>query len=365
MKAISLNPSRICIYQAREWSPFGNDRLFPRVQVANNSRKKAEMSKRAQKRIREAVNWLCFLSRKRSIKQKGGKFVSNFSVSFITLTLPGKQMHSHKEIKEKCLHQFITQIGKYFPVKNYVWKAELQKNGNIHFHLTTDVFIHHMAIRKYWNQAIEKLGYVSAYADTFRGMEFEEYDYWRRQQGSNDTGKNLKAYLYGNSTGWKSPNTTDVKQVKDIDNLAAYLSKYLTKDPVNQSKGSQGFSRSFDDDQFFVQDHNTAGGLIADSAAELIGRLWFCSRSISALGSCKLEFSIENQRFINLFRKAETTFHILTDWAELFFFRVSELPAKLKAFLTEMLICHAMESRYPFPSGFPAHGNQIQPSYWQ
>src|SRR5699024_11871910 len=64
---------------------------------------------------------------------------------------------------------------------------------------------------------------------------------------------------YGNKTNWSNPNCTDVHSVKNVKNLASYMAKYLTKDLCDEEQG----------------------GIIAESAKELKGRLWFCSRSLS------------------------------------------------------------------------------------
>jgi len=118
--------------------------------LRSNHRPKSEMSKKARKRIRNAINWLTVLSSKRNAKISQDRYIYNFQISFVTLTLPSKQMHSHQEIKSQCLNRFLTEMRRKFGVQNYVWKLELQKNGNAHFHLTFDKFVHYRAIRYYW-----------------------------------------------------------------------------------------------------------------------------------------------------------------------------------------------------------------------
>lgn len=100
--------------------------------------------------------------------------------TFITLTMPSKQLHHDNYIKDHCLGPFIewlkspntyiTQRGKSkglqqgCNVKSYVWRAESQKNGNIHFHIVCDRWIDKDQIRWRWNMICEKLGYVTRYA---------------------------------------------------------------------------------------------------------------------------------------------------------------------------------------------------------
>lgn len=326
--SISLSPSRAAVYWAAD-RPFVSSGVhFPREQVANNERARPELSDKASKRIRKAINWLTFLSSKRRIKRGAGKFLPNFQISFITLTLPSKQMHSHKEIKSKCLNHFLVIAREKWGVKNYVWKAEIQVNGNIHFHITTDQYIPYMAIRREWNNCVSKLGYVSRYRDTFKNMSFQEYQEARRLGGETDVNKIRKAYQFGKRSDWSNPNSTDVHSVKHVKKLAAYMAKYLTK-PVAQEG---------------------ATGLLADSASSLSGRLWYCSQSLSKLASVILEFNIVNSSFVRALRTFKTVRTYSTSWVELLFFKLDKIPHKAREFIRQALVSHAVKGNYPFPS---------------
>lgn len=300
----------------------------------DNTRSVNDISTRSQKRLRNAINWLVFLSKKRTVNMYSGRKLKNFRISFITLTLPGKQMHSHKDIIQKCLNNFLTSFRGKFRVNNYVWRVELQANGNIHIHITTDVYIHYMAIRKVWNKAINTLGYVDEYAQTMSKLSFEQYAEYRRQQGQLDTAKITKAYNYGTKTHWRNPNTTDVKKVKTVKNLGAYLSKYLTKKIANQEKT----------------------GPYADSLAELSGRLWFCSRSLSGLGVVRFHATFETIRFSQDLQAQKNVYTVFHDYCTLMYYRIKDLSAGLKKFIVESLLYHAIKADYPFPSDIPYRG---------
>lgn len=81
-------------------------------------------------------------------------------IVFVTLTLPSKQIHSDNEIKRACLSLFLSNIIRLTGVKYYYWKAESQQNGNIHFHLLLDSFVHKSLINYYWDKALSNLGYI-------------------------------------------------------------------------------------------------------------------------------------------------------------------------------------------------------------
>ena len=91
------------------------------------------------------------------------KFKSTFKfrLTFITLTLSSRQQHTDTEIKEKLLHPFLDYMIKTYKLKFYVWKAERQRNQNLHFHLIFDKYINYAIIRDRWNHYQDRLNYLS------------------------------------------------------------------------------------------------------------------------------------------------------------------------------------------------------------
>lgn len=321
----------MAVYNAQDdFLPLRKNQI--RTVMPKNTRKpKDGMSRKAKNRLKTALNWLVSCSARRTVMIDRQHKIVNFQVSFITLTLPSKQMHSHSEIKARCLNLFLQNLRKKYGVQNYVWKAELQKNGNIHFHLSIDKPIHYMAIRRHWNMAIAKLGYIQAYAKLHIGMSFSDYCYWENQKGIYNIELLRKRYNSGVNSNWSNPNTTDVKSVKKIKNWASYMAKYMAKPCADKEKT----------------------GIIADSLEELTGRVWYSSVSISKLGSLKMRWTFELQKIIQKFSKCRSVFKLEFDWCKLMFFNIKTLSSELRSFLREHLLTHALESGYPFPSRFP------------
>lgn len=169
--------------------------------------------KEYKKRIELFVNALKFSRKKKT----------EFYLTFVTLTLPAKQMHTDNVLK-KCLNRFIDLIKKSKDVKNYVWKAEAQKNGNIHFHILIDRFINHEYIKKSWNNIIGKLGYISKYAENMRTNGFKYV------KGLNKSfQKQLDYYNEQRKDGFNNPNSTDIHSLRNINNPAKYIIKYMVK----------------------------------------------------------------------------------------------------------------------------------------
>ena len=116
--------------------------------------------------------------------------------TFITLTLPSTQLHNDKELKRFCLMPFLERLKNKYNVKHYFWVAEAQKNGNLHFHIIIDSYVHHAKVRAFWNKDLEKLGYVT---------QFE------------------------NKHGHRNPNSTDIHIVGGFESAIKYVVKYVSK----------------------------------------------------------------------------------------------------------------------------------------
>lgn len=151
----------------------------------------------AKRKLIRAINLLVAIALPKKAIHFDSKKEFTFRVNFITLTLPAPQGGlSDKELKQKCLKQWIEHWKDRLPGMSYVWRAERQKNGNLHFHLLTDRYIHYKDLRDTWNRALSCTGLIN---------RFEE------------------------KNGHRHPNSTDVHAVKKIRDLAAYIAKYMSK----------------------------------------------------------------------------------------------------------------------------------------
>lgn len=212
-----------------------------------NSTRKAEgaVSPNAKRKITKAIEYLVATAvEKKGHEKLTGKIVS-FKVAFVTLTLPSKQQHTDKELISSCLNQFIIEIKKYHNVKNYVWRAEKQENGNLHFHILVDAFIPWWIMRERWNRIVNKLGYV----DRFQKKH-----------------------------GHKTPNSTDIHSTRKIRNIYSYLTKYLTKD----EKTTQENNGTADNQPL----QTTQEGM---EEAIQTGRIWGCNQTLSQARGCPID----------------------------------------------------------------------------
>jgi hypothetical protein len=82
---------------------------------------------------------------------------------FLTLTLPGDQVHTDAEINRACLQPFLIRLRRDYAVDHYFWRAEAQENGKLHYHLIIDRYIPRRYLQLAWNLSIDALGYLGRY----------------------------------------------------------------------------------------------------------------------------------------------------------------------------------------------------------
>jgi len=167
-----------------------------------------KLSIQSKKKLAKSITYMCHLAPIKKIKNKKYNSDFKFKISFVTLTLSSRQQHSDNEIKKEILQPFIDYMRKMHKVQRFIWKAERQKNGNIHFHILFDVFIHWSVIRKIWNKCQERLFYIS--------NSHLSYD--------------IHNHTISYQDAFSLINSTDVHSVKKISDLKRYLAKYMLKD---------------------------------------------------------------------------------------------------------------------------------------
>lgn len=277
---------------AREWAPLPTDTQHHGI-----------MSDKANKRVRLAIDWLINIAKEKTLSKNGVQTNFKYKLNFITLTLSSKQHHSDNEIKNKLLNQFLTELRTKHKCENYLWRAESQRNGNIHFHICTDVFIAWRKLRTDWNRIQQKLDYIQDYK--------------------------IK-------TGKEDPNSTDVHSIVKVKNLSAYLSKYCSKN----SKGyvvmvSKASATPFKPSSFLTYKHPIINKK-ANFYRQIYGRLWGMSSNLSKLKSASQEISGVLEQEIEWLKNKKKSKVKYFDRATIFLFSTAEL-IKLKCF--ELALC--------------------------
>lgn len=157
----------------------------------------------AKKRLAKAVTLLVQGTKKRWIVNPVTKKTYLHQLSFMTLTVSDHtQLLNGKEAHKTLLAPFLAWLRKTKGVNTYIWKAELHKDGQLHYHITLPDFIHYREIRNKWNELQRKAGLLERYA-----------------QGH----------------GHYDPNSTDMHKVYKIKDVAGYLLKEITKGMQNET----------------------------------------------------------------------------------------------------------------------------------
>lgn len=202
-----------------------------------------DLSLTSKKEIIKRVKWINEIGEVKNYKTKKGDIIQ-YKSSMITLTLPKKTEIEPAEITKVALNNFITLLRKVSGMNNYVWKLELQKNGNVHYHIITDVEIDFFYIKKIWNNSLNLLGIIDEYSKEQRKIKFSDYEQKRIEEFkrykkigklSPTQIKNeiKRTWDIGKKTKWREPNTVNIKRIQLDYNIAGYIAKYISKDEKN------------------------------------------------------------------------------------------------------------------------------------
>ena len=256
-----------------------------------NNKTKGWMSASSKKKIREIVNrWLFSLEIIREHNNYSTSWLK-YRITFVTLTLPAIQIENDKENKRNLLNRFLIESYRKWKVNSYIWVAEKQKNGNLHYHILYDRYIEWREIRSLWNKILDANGYIEKYRQaqklwhnpTFRVRE-NLLNTWSEAQ-------QREAYEYGVRTNWTDPNSTDIHSLRKIKNPAAYITKYLTKSVDDEVRELREKLRNQNlSDKTIRQEIDS---YIRENHSQLLidGKLWGCSKNLQNLKGINTELT--------------------------------------------------------------------------
>lgn len=171
------------------------------------NRHKGDLSKKSQRKLLNAVNWLVVSAKQKRLYHKKTQKTFFFKINFITLTFPviSSGLVSERQAK-RAIHALMSYSRKYFYLRNYVWKFERTEKGQLHCHITTDTFIYYKRLRSAWNGILKREGLLEEFFAI---------------------------------TGHYNPNSTDIHAVHKVKDIGAYIAKYMAKNEkqLNDFKG--------------------------------------------------------------------------------------------------------------------------------
>jgi hypothetical protein len=162
-----------------------------------------DLSKNAFMKLKYACNTIYYLSEVKENKNFKLDCMFKWRLNFITLTLPVEQFKTDKYIVQNYLTPFLLFLRRKFKVHHYIWKAEAQLNGNLHFHIVTDKYCYYETVRNEWNTILYSDGWIDRFRDIFRHSD---------------------------------PNSTDVHSIRKADHISAYFIKYFNKKRTSERR---------------------------------------------------------------------------------------------------------------------------------
>ncbi len=272
------------------------------------------LSQKANNRVQTAIDWMMLLSKEKESLNHTFHSFYKWKLNFVTLTLCSKQVHSDKWIKDNLLNQFLVELRKYCGVENYLWRAESQSSGNIHFHIVTDKFLPWQELRDRWNRIQKKGGYTVVFSQKF---------------------------------GHSNPNSTDIHSLKKVKNVAAYLSKYVGKNSkgiiIHANKSFNIAEKKF----MFLNSTWLFPEKKAKFFRPIFGKLWSCSEKISKLGKLKVkqtdEMCLQLSNFENKNSQAVRVFEYVKIWS----CKAENLVVSGLSAIREVLKIHVLKILYP------------------
>ena len=282
------------------------------------------ISDNAFRNLRQKVNWLYYLSKKKDIKTYSGRRIFSFRCAFITFTLPSKQKTPTVDITKRLFNHLLTVLREKYAMSNYVWRLEFQKNGNVHYHLVTDTYIDYFAVQKVWNSVLETDGYVSDFAKKHNAMSLHDYVQAHSKGDKSKFEVLKKRYFKGKSENWQKPPSVDVKSVISKDKIASYVSKYFSKSPEGCT---------------ICNEYDTP-----ENSKTM--RLWFCSRGLSRLKTISDYLAHVNFCPETLIRACKGFRRVRVDYAVLYFFDISKILGSSRRLLAELFRNYANEQNY-------------------
>lgn len=353
----SINPTSICRYTSpasehnyKKTTGPGSLSYNHEAAVTNVlpkfKRPDAQLSSKAKRRINKSIAWLSYLSKPVTRRHPTKNYKMSHQIALITLTLPARQIHTDNEIKNKCLNQFLTEMRSVFHMYNYVWKAELQENGNVHFHIVTDSFIDYRIVRTVWNRCVNKLGYIDRYRAKFENMSFNEYANYRNCKSAKEKKQLLTIYQNQKRLKWSEPNSTDIHKTKNVKKLSAYIRKYISKSVVSEldkeleSTEQKGTGKVVDK----LKKENAVPG--KNYCVLYQGKIWNRSKSLSSLSTVHEFEQSEFESRLRNYLESNYVYTIRDEYFEVYCLNINEVGGAFKKMLSDLLTGHAVENGY-------------------
>src|SRR4029077_8764488 len=193
--------------------------------------------------------------------------------SFVTLTVASGHLLTAREGYDQLLQHFLQWLRRTKGVELYIWKAEFQKRGQLHYHIVFPNFIHYKEIRAKWNELQKNAGLLDEYAKKY---------------------------------GHFNPNSTDIHETRGVNNMKAYIMKEMGKSANANKLRAMAMVDSLIQAGELPEEKRNA--FVEDYTGELVmdGKVWDCSACLGAAKYYTVAMTDRHEQFIlDLCRRRE------------------------------------------------------------
>lgn len=162
-----------------------------------------KLSPGAKKRLTKSIELLLQSVKRQMIKTPYSNNLMPFKISHCCVTIADNiRTIPAKECHKTCLEPFILWMRRKYGMSSFIWKAEHQQRGQLHYHIVSDCFIPKENIRQKWNELQREAGYLD--------------DWYKKNQNYNPPG-------------------TWINRPKPYQDMAYYLKKEVIKMYQNEN----------------------------------------------------------------------------------------------------------------------------------
>lgn len=319
--SLVIHPDSLIMFSKLEYLPgHSPNRKFNHL-VKSIKHTHHVLSIQAKRKIDKAIKYLIYMAHDKEVYSTKTKKRFTYKVGFITLTLSSAQIHTDKEIQDQLLHQFLVECKTKWKVSRYVWKAEYQRNGNIHFHILVDRYIPYQELRNCWNRIQNKLGYIDRAIYKNPSYNYNSTDIHSLYK-VNDVCKYITKYMSKSTERGIYSVSRNVLGCNryDYSGIAVLTGQVITSISVSEYGDSYVYDQCISDQRKSLHSVSNGAKLFLKSIRNR-ARIWGCSVELSKISGYTgmLEHDFDNE--LSAMRKDSNVIIYDKDYYSIFYFR--------------------------------------------
>jgi hypothetical protein len=264
---MQLRDGYILVYYEQLFTRGWSNKFQNRMQLIKVKEKaySGDITQGARKRMAKAVTLMSQIVKPVWMINPVNNRPTPHRFSFVTLTVASGQLLTAREGYDLLLQHFLQWLRRTKNVELYVWKAEFQKRGQLHYHLVFPDWIHYAEIRAKWNELQKKAGLLDEYAKKY---------------------------------GHFNPNSTDIHETKGVHNMKAYIMKEMGKSANANKLRAMAMADSLIKAGELPEEKRKA--TVEDYTESLVmdGKVWGCSTCLSAAKYFTVGFTSRHEDFV-------------------------------------------------------------------